>query len=107
MAELMDQSEIDALLNSSLSAIDEDTGIGGEPAADTPGPTGGKRTKIYTHKEDKNQRFSFPYHSPIVKRRRFVLNPTPEADVPEDVPVVRTLANYVEFVKFQRTQSML
>ena len=106
MAELMDQSEIDALLNSTLNEMDEDGG--GDDAGESAEPaSGGKKTKIYTYKEDKNKRFKFPYHSPVVKNSNFIMNPDPHDALPEDVPVVRTLANYAAFMKHQRTQSMM
>ena len=54
MAELMDQSEIDALLNSSMEDIDADSESGGDDSSDS--PSSGKKNKIYAHKEIKNRR---------------------------------------------------
>ena len=104
MAELMDQSEIDALLNSSMEDLDAESDSGGDDASESSGP--GKKNKIFTFREIKNRRFTFPYHSPVVKQKQFILNPEPDASLPEDVPIVRTLNNYVEYVKRRRIQSM-
>jgi len=104
MAELMDQSEIDALLNSSMEDLDADSESGGDDSSDS--PSSGKKNKIYSHKEMKNRRFRFPYHSPVVKQQQFILNPALDAALPEDVPIVRTLNNYVAYVKHRRLQEI-
>ena len=91
MADLLSQQEIDDLLNSSMSddeIMEEDT------HEKLP-----HERKIYSYKVYKNSRFSFPYNSPVIKKENIVFNPNPESAELLNKVVVRTLDNYVEYLK--------
>jgi len=94
MGELLSQNEIDDLLGSPMSAeeLAEETG---EETHEKP------RTKLKTFnfKQNKNVRFAFPYHSPVIKKENMVFNPETESGNIANKVVVRTLDNYVEFLK--------
>jgi len=100
MADLLSQNEIDNLLNSSLeeeSSSESDVGsdiVGQEKAIG--------RSKTFSFKKEKNIRYTFPYHSPVLKKEKVIFNPTPDVEVDESKPVVRSLKNYVEYLNFKK-----
>ena len=72
MAEILSQREIDALLQGKGGegdSIADAVGDGEKP------PNQGKQKVFYGHDEEKNQRFRYAYHSPLMKKKTFVLNP--------------------------------
>ena len=83
----LSQNEIDAIVN----PLPDDSASGGKPG------------KKFSHKENKNQRFRFEYHSPIVRKSQCVFNPDPRAPPPAGKVVVRTLDNYRQYLSAQRT----
>ncbi len=106
MAEILSQNEIDDLLNSNLldgseSGGDNDEMPSGGGDADLTG-----KSKIYKFAKDINPRFNFPYKSPIIKRGKFLFNPSPDDNVPNDesTVVVQSLSNYA--VSMKKRESM-
>ena len=95
MADILDQNEIDDLLNE--SAADEN------PTEETSEvETEAKprlKSKTYHYKVNKNVRFPVPYHSPVVKKENVVLNPDSEPERSYNKVVVRTLDNYLDYLK--------
>ena len=95
MADVLNQNEIDDLLSSSMTAEDAiEEAVGEETQTKTH-----TKTKTYSFKEDKNVRFAFPYHSPVVRRENMIFNPTPQSENFSSKTVVRTLDNYVKYLK--------
>ena len=99
MADLLNQDEIDALLNSGTT---DDASEAADPAEDGDGVKSGGRAKKFYHEEHKNDRFRFRYHSPVVKQSRFLWNPDPTSSVPRDTMVVRSLDNYIAYQRNRR-----
>ena len=100
MADLLSQDEIDNLLNSTITADTPD-----ETSNETGEVTKEKvqiRMKTFSFKKDKNIRFLFPYQSPVIKRGNFLFNPDPDKEDDENEVVVRSLKNYVEYLKHNR-----
>ena len=96
MADLLSQKEIDDLLNSSIS--DDAPDAGGEEAGASENVSTSK-TKTFSFKENKNVRFAFAYHSPVLKKNSCVYNPAPTIEESDGLHIVRSLDNYVEYVK--------
>jgi len=97
MADLLSQDEIDNLLNSTITAD--------ETSKETDEVTKEKvqiRMKTFSFKKDKNIRFLFPYQSPVIKSGNFLFNPDPDKESDENEVVVRSLKNYVEYLKHSR-----
>ena len=99
MADLLSQKEIDDLLNSSIS---DDTPAADEDVGEAPEKTGTSRTKTYSFKKNKNIRFAFEYHSPVLKKETCVYNPEPAIEESENVHIVRSLDNYVQYLKHRK-----
>ena len=100
MADLLSQKEIDDLLNSSIS--DDTPDAGGSDDAGGPEKTSTSRSKTFSYKENKNVRFAFVYHSPVLKKDTCVYNPEPAMEESEGVHIVRNLDNYVEYLKHRK-----
>ena len=94
MAEPLDQSEIDDLLNSAGDFDEPEIDDVGTDELDESAP----RRKITNFRtpEEKPYRFNFRYKSPIVKSNNYLLNPNEENDPESSQPVVRTLSNYAQ-----------
>ena len=91
MADILSQQEIDDLLNSSMSddeITEEDTY---EKVS--------QKLKIYSCKVCKNSRFSYPYNSPVIKKENIVFDPNPESVNLLNKVAVRTIDNYVKYLK--------
>jgi len=100
MAQILEQSEIDALLNQSITDDDQESEEKSPKNGDGKPPR--KHFKAYVTRET---RFHFSYESPVFKRRSLVVNPGPAV---EDAPgrvVVRTLDNYQEYVRSRREEN--
>ena len=103
MAELMSQAEIDELLKST---------VGGDGGAEETVEEEGsqesskisKRMKTFSAPKKKELRFHFPYQSPVLKSEHYVFNPDPGHEPPRDRPVVRTLSNFMEYLKNRNQQ---
>jgi len=104
MAELMSQAEIDELLKSTVGGSDSgaEEVIEADEAPET--SKSGKRSKTFSAPKKKELRFHFPYQSPILKSENYVFNPDPEGEPPHDKPVVRTISNFVEYLKSRNQQ---
>ena len=92
MADLLNSQEINDLLNSVISPEEETTQV------ETRKKTLPKQ-KIYSNKVYKNNRFSYPYNSPVIKNENIVSNPNPLSVYLLNKVIVRTLDNYVECLK--------
>ena len=99
MAELMSQAEIDELLKGTVSSTDADTAIGGDELSTDMGSRQSQKAKTYSYPKKRELRFCFPYQSPVVKKEHYVLDPDPDFSAPDNTIVVRTLNNYVEYVR--------
>lgn len=100
MADLLSQKEIDDLLNSSIS--DEASDSADESGSGTQEKRSSSRMKTFSFKKNKNIRFAFPYQSPVLKRNNFVYDPEPTVEETDEVHIVRSVENYVEYVKSKR-----
>ncbi|NVM03012.1 MAG: hypothetical protein HWN67_11785 [Candidatus Helarchaeota archaeon] len=97
MADLLSQDEIDNLLNSTITTD--------ETSTETVEGTKEKvqiKMRTFSFKRDKNIRFLFPYQSPVIKRGNFLFNPDPDKENDENKVVVRSLENYVGYLKHNR-----
>ncbi len=92
MAEPLEQSEIDDLLNSAGDFDDPDIDDLGTDDLDESTPH--RKIANFRTPEEKPFRFKFRYKSPIVKSNSYLLNPDEENDPESSQPVVRTLSNY-------------
>ena len=99
MADLLSQKEIDDLLNSSIS---DDTPAADVDAAGASEKTSTHGSKTFSYKKNKNIRFAFAYHSPVIKKHTCIYNPEPTMEEPEGVHIVRSLDNYVEYLKHRK-----
>ncbi|MFC1553251.1 hypothetical protein ACFL7D_01345 [candidate division KSB1 bacterium] len=91
MAEILDQSEIDALLNSTFEGDDSDIDETEEQVADLPKPKKG----FFKPAIKPNLHFDFRYTSPVLKSENILLNPTKSnEDFDKDKLVVRSVINY-------------
>ncbi len=103
MAELMSQAEIDELLKSTVGG-DSSPEESAESDDSQESSKVGKRSKTFSAPKKKELRFHFPYQSPILKSEHYVFNPDPEREPPEDKPVVRTLSNFMEYLRSRNQQ---
>jgi len=94
MADLLSQNEIDNLLNSTITTDDTSTETGEVTKEKVQ-----IRMRTFSFKRDKNIRFLFPYQSPVIKRENFLFNPGPDKENDENKVVVRSLENYVGYLK--------
>lgn len=93
MAELLDQSEIDDLLNSNLGEDlfeQEDEYV----SEKTP-----RATKIFKSPKKVEFRFKYNYRSPVIKRNDIIYNPNSKAENNNGKVIVRDLINYAAFLR--------
>ena len=99
MADLLNQDEIDSLLSSSME--EEETSEDSDASvAEKEKPAG--KTKSFAFRKERTIRFIFPYHSPVLKKGKFVFDPNPDFESGENQIVVRTLKNYIDYVNNKR-----
>lgn len=101
MAEILDQKEIDALLNNNLLNNDEPEAEESKPKAAN---GNGAQRKHLKPVIERKTRFSFSYHSPVVKREKIVWNPDPAISEEPGRVVVRTLDNYHTHLRVRNTR---
>ena len=94
MADLLSQNEIDNLLSSSITADETST-----ETDEVPKEKVQTKMRTFSFKRDRNIRFLFPYQSPVIKREKFLFNPVPDKEKDKNRVVVRSLENYVEYLK--------
>lgn len=97
MADLLSQNEIDNLLSSTITADETSTETGEITKEKVQ-----VKLRTFSFKRDKNIRFLFPYQSPVIKREKFLFNPGPDKEKEKNRVVVRSLENYVEYLKLNR-----
>ena len=97
MADLLSQNEIDNLLNSTITADETSTETG-----EVTKEKAQIKMRTFSFKVDKNIRFLFPYQSPVIKRENFLFNPGTDKEKDKNRVVVRSLKNYVEYLKHNR-----
>ena len=103
MAELLSQSEIDDLLSSTLGEDSDPMASAGDMGGDVPAAPSG-RQKIFKPPKKTIDSFKYEYRSPVIKRNNIVLNPMTDSEAGRDKIVVRSLANYADFLRRKKSQ---
>ena len=100
MAEILNQNQIDALLSEIEPQESQESGKEKNDNPDAYDPS-----KVIRIPKRNIPRPYNPYHSPVVKSGRILLNPSFEVESQPECVVVRTLANYVQLRKQRRNDS--
>lgn len=94
MADLLSQKEIDNLLDSTISTVETSDKVDGITEEKVK-----SRPKTFAYNKIRNVRFIYTYQSPVIKRETMILNPDPNTVEIEGKIIVRTLENYVKYLK--------
>ena len=94
MADLLSQKEIDNLLNSTISA--EETS---DKVSEVAEEKVKSRPKTFAYNKVRKVRFTYQYQSPVIKKENLVFNPDQDTIDFGNKVIVRTLDNYIKYLK--------
>lgn len=94
MSDTLDQSEIDALLNSASIVDDDPVDMDDTQGQDFEQPQSGKSKHIAILKSGP-YRFNYEYHSPVIKSKKVIVDPDNEHEAGSGI-VVQSLNSYIQ-----------